>query len=69
MIEVGTQVEKWVFFGRPFESSVGGIANLAEWLVEGLIATSGWRDRVNKGTRWMSWYLEAMKDVGTCDKS
>ena len=28
----------------------------------------GWSDQVNKGTWWMTWRLEAMKDVGTCDK-
>ena len=24
--------------------------------------------QVNKGTRWMPWHQEPMKDVGTCDK-
>ena len=31
------------------------------------IAASGWCDWP-KGTRWMSWHREAMKDAGTCDK-
>lgn len=25
-------------------------------------------DQATKGVWWMSWHLEAMKDVGTCDK-
>jgi hypothetical protein len=24
--------------------------------------------QVDKGTRWMPWHQEPMKDVGTCDK-
>jgi len=26
------------------------------------------RGQVSKGTRWMPWYQEAMKDVGSCEK-
>ena len=26
------------------------------------------KNQVNKGTRWMPWHLEPMKDVGGCDK-
>jgi hypothetical protein len=25
-------------------------------------------DKIDKGSRWMSWHQEAMKDVGTCEK-
>ena len=32
------------------------------------LTTLGWCGQANKGARWMSWRLEAMKDVGTCDK-
>ena len=39
--------------------------------LENSIATSKYRsssDQENKGTRWMPWHREAMKDVGGCDK-
>ncbi len=33
-----------------------------------LIGVLGINEQANKGIRWMPWHLEAMKDVGNCEK-
>ena len=43
---------------RPDDSFVEG----------GGVSVLGRCDQATKGTRWMTWRQEAMKDVGACDK-
>ena len=50
--------------GRPRHRESGGQAT-ARYEQAPLGKTRG---QVSKGTRWMPWYQEAMKDVGSCEK-
>ena len=34
----------------------------------GLLLVSKFYGQATKGTRWMPWHFEAMKDVASCDK-
>ena len=34
----------------------------------GMLLVSKFYGQATKGTRWMPWHFEAMKDVASCDK-
>ena len=48
--------------------AVGGLPFLENCTVDASIFINSLCSQVDKGTRWMPWHQEPMKDVGTCDK-
>ena len=49
--------------GFSFESEILDLK-----LKRGFVVLSKFYGQATKGTRWMPWHFEAMKDVASCDK-
>ena len=51
-----------------FQAVTFSIGNRQSKIVNVLLLVSKFYGQATKGTRWMPWHFEAMKDVESCEK-